>query len=302
MTTKLFWIIASLEFVAVVVFLVLILAGTLRTGPEGPVGAFVLLIPLMVVGVMGAVVFFSKSETAAKVCLALLALQAVPFVVVPIYTAGRKRNSARMVSGDAFFTGAKRELAHAIKAGDLAKVKELIPAAGNLNESSGDETLLWFALDNARTGGARIEIVQALLAARADPNRRVGDQLPLEISFYAGSELTEIMLKAGASPNSVDSAGQPAWWGALRIDGTKILEHCLAHGADLSLKDDESGPVGYAVAGKKWAAALMLIERGASWKNDARYGQSVDERVNFAMQNDAPAELRTLSAKIASAR
>lgn len=300
--TRLFWILLSAEFAIFVVLIVVILfTNILRSGPEGPVGAIVLLIPPIFLAILGAVVYFARSESAARAGLIVLALQLVPVVLGPIYSGFTKYQASRMAQGDDSFRGAQRDLAHAIKAGDLAKVKELLPAAGDLNTAYEGESLLRFAVMNVGTGGSTIEIVQALLAAGANPNFRAGSTSPLEMAIYNGPALVKVLLDAGADPNLLDSANRPAWWNAIQHGNNgdlSLLQLFLLHGADISLRDNESGPVGYAGNAKNWTAVWFLIERGATWKGEARYGTSLVWEVDYALHNGSASD-RDLLKRIA---
>src|SRR5262249_9027963 len=143
----------------------------------------------------------------------------------------------RSVAGDDSFRGRQRELAHAITSGDLARVQQALPAAGELNRLYGGETLLLFAVEKVGTGGATVDIVRALLAAGADPNFRASNVTPLEQGLFHGAELTEVLLAAGANPNTLDKTGRPIWWGALQTDkdpALPVLRRLLQHGADVT--------------------------------------------------------------------
>jgi hypothetical protein len=292
--TRLFWILLTAEFSVFVVLIVLILfTNILRSGPEGPVGAIVLLDPPIYLAILGAIVYFARSEGAARTGLIVLALQLVPVVLGPIYSGITKYQVSRSIQGDDSFRGAQRDLAHAIKAGDLAKVKELLPAAGELNTAYEGESLFRFAVMNVGTGGSTIEIVQALLAAGANPNFRAGSTSPLEMAIFSGPPLVKLLLDAGADPNLLDSANRPAWWNAIQHGNNNdlsMLQLFLLHGADISLRDNESGPVGYAAEAKNWTAVWFLMQRGAAWKGEARYGTSLLWNIDYALHNGSDSD------------
>ena len=118
MVTRWFWIVTTAEFLFFAVMIVLVLTNKFRTGPEGPMGAIVLLVPPIVLAILGAIVWVSKSPNVTRACLILLALQAVPFIAGPIYQAITDYQTKRGAQGDDSFTGPQRALAHAIKAGE----------------------------------------------------------------------------------------------------------------------------------------------------------------------------------------
>ena len=159
---------------------------------------------------MGAVVFFSKSEDTARACPIMLGLQVVPFVLGPIYSAFEDYQTNRSLQGDDTFRGPQRALAHAIKAGDLAKVKELIPSVGNLNKEYKSESLLRFAVFNNDLNGLTLEIVQALLDAGADPSGPGGPVGAWLILLVPSVMLTALLLVfAGKGMLSFVPGGRP---------------------------------------------------------------------------------------------
>jgi len=286
---RLFWIFCSGEFVAFVVLILLVFSGRLKSGPEGPVGAIVLFIPPIGLLILGAVVYFAGTEQAARTGLTLLGLQLVPFVVGPIYSKVMSLRVDRSLLGDDSFRGPQRALAHAIKAGDLAAVKELLPKAGNLNQAYGaGETLLRFAVSNVGSGSS-LEIVRALVAAGADPNfPAYSDNYPLASAIYHGPALVRILLEAGANPNQLESTGRPIWWSAIQTDleeDLPLLRLFLDHGANITLRDEDSGPVAYAADQRRWQAAWLLMERGAAWRDEKRYSVTFAWLVDNAFGN-----------------
>ena len=91
--TRLFWMVTTAEFLFFAVLIVLISTNTLRSGPEGPVGGIILLIPLVVLAIMGAVVYFTGSEAIARACLIWLAFPLVLLALSP--TIRRLRGTGR---------------------------------------------------------------------------------------------------------------------------------------------------------------------------------------------------------------
>ncbi len=64
-------------------------------------------------------------------------------------------------------------------------------------------------------------------------------------------------------------------------DGVETLRILLDHGADLTKRDREGGPVAWAAHnawmshGGAWRLVWLLMERGASWKDEQEFGKSV---------------------------
>ncbi len=308
MITKVFWIIATLEFLVFSVMIFMVFSNRWRSGPEGPVGGFLLLIPPIAMLIMAGFVFFSKTEAAAQSCVILLSLQLVPIIVGPIYSKIQEFIASKKIAGDDSFRGAQRALAHAILAGDLVQVQEKLLLAGDLNKRYGDgETVLRFAVMNVGSGST-IEIVKAMLDAGANPNlSAASNSWPLEMAIYSGPALVEILLKAGADPNLLDTAERPLWWNSLqhKEDGDlPLLRLFLDHGADLGKRHSESGPVGWAAHSKNWPAVWLLMQRGAEWKNESQFGVSLQYMVDQELESikgykrEIPAEMRLIVEKL----
>lgn len=302
MITRLFWILSVAEFVAIGTVTLLILTNTWKSGPGGPVGAILLFIPLLAIAVAWVSVYFWGSVAVAQVFLALHAL----ILVWQLYAGARNLAQSYKLAhyrlGDDDFRGPQRELAHAILDRDLARVRQLLPAAGELNKIYGADTLLNFAVGNANRD-QDVEIVKALLDAGADPNYPP-DASPLSKADSGNQPaMYELLLSAGANPNVINSEGQPIWWASINRQfgfRIEILRSLLDHGADLALRDSESGPIGYAAQQSQWPAVLLLMERGASWKDDRRDGKSLAEMVGLAFQTTSTPseELKIIHAKL----
>src|SRR5262245_1113067 len=166
---------------------------------------------------------------------------------------------------------------------------------GTLNASTGDPRLL----DAVRKGDA--VAVSALLKERVDVNARAGDgATALHWAAYRNNpELTELLLRAGASVNATNDLGvTPLWVAAPKnstavvmerllnaganpnivpptgetplmiasrtgnLDGAKLL---LAHGADVNARESTKGQTAlmWAVADRQPNIVHMLIEAGA---------------------------------------
>jgi hypothetical protein len=321
MVSNIFWALVALDTVALGVLAILAARGP--TGPEGPVGAWILLIPPVVLAALVATVLTTKSNAARITGIVLLTIPWVVITVGPGYAAFEKYRNRQSSAGDDF-AGKTRDLAHAITAHDLELVKSLIPQVGDLNRPGGDDgdTMLLFAIDKARDPAkpdepvaAGLAIVEALLNAGANPNQaKSGHYWPLTAAMFGGPELTLMLVKAGANPNQLDD-GMPLWWQILSNDsdrGIETLRILLDHGADIELRDSESGPVGFAASSarslytSRWRATWMLVERGAAWKDEQRYGQSVPRMLAFDFEQrqhkepTMPEAMQKLQAKYAS--
>lgn len=293
-----------------------------KSGPEGPVGGWLIFIPPIIMAILAAAVLITRADAAKWIGISFLAIPFVGMVVGPIYSRFQDyATDLRLAGNDSFRWPAQRKLAHAIHDHNTELAKSLIPGAGNLNKVYGDETLLRFAIDNAHEFGkasafpGSAEIVKALLEAGADPNVPVGrDGYPLTGAIYGGSELTEMLLSAGADPNRLDAAQRPLWWTILSADSedaVKTLDTLLNHGADVKIRDGEGGPIGWAAHhaymshGSDWRLVWRLIERGAAWENEQEFGRSLADMLEYSIQErgsghrEISGEMRKIRNKLA---
>ncbi len=293
MITKVFWALVVLDGVAVAILAILASRGPRSL--EGVVGGWLAVIPPVVLVLLVVLALAVRTESVKIAGIWILGVPWIGVIAGPIYSAIERYQTDRSIAGDNDFRRApQRKLAHAIQDRDVAAVKTLIPQAGDLNKQYGNETLLSFAVFNApdRTQSGSpvpptsIEIVRALLDAGANADLPVAKtRWPLTAAISSGPEITELLLRAGADPNHLDDAGRPLWWDALSDDsdrGLTTLRLLLDHGADLKLRDRESGPVGWAayhahsIPKTDWRLVDLLVERGATWKGEQEFGQTVD--------------------------
>jgi ankyrin repeat protein len=171
-------------------------------------------------------------------------------------------------------------------------VKTLIPDAGDLNREYNNETLLRFALVNADSSSASRQVVQALLDAGADPNVVPESNSGPLVLAIPDPELTGMLLRAGADPNRTAPGDRPPWWDVLSHDsdaGFETLKLLLDHGADVTLRDREGGPVAWAAYHawmshvSSWRNVQLLIERGATWKDEQEFGRTVVDMFNDSL-------------------
>ena len=286
MMTRIFWWLFALETGAFLVAMLYVLSkGSRGWGPEGPVGAWLLAIPPLVLIILAAMVMVRKTDGAKLFGIVVMGLPLLQLAAGPVWSAYQRRSVDRSLAGDdAFKQRPQRDLAHAIHAHDAALAKRLIPAAGDLNTVYNDETLLRFALVNADSSDGSRQIVQALLDAGADPNVTPGQNVGNLVLAIPDPGLTGMLLKAGANPNRIDSGDRPAWWDVLSDDsdaGFETLKLLLEYGADVSLRDREGGPVAWAAYHawmshiSSWRVVQLLIEGGATWKDEQEFGRTV---------------------------
>jgi hypothetical protein len=295
MITRIFWGLFWFESAAFVVAMIYLFSrGSRGWGPEGPVGGWLIAIPPLLLMILAGFVLVTKSDRAKLFGIVAMGLPLLQLVGGPVYSAIQSRRVDRSLAGDdAFRKPAQRNLAHAIHAHDAALALSLIPAAGDLNTVYHDETLLRFALVNADSSAGSHQIVQALLDAGAKPDLTPGQNAGNLVLAIPDPDLTGMLLKAGANPNRIDSSDRPAWWDVLSDDsdaGFATLKLLLEHGADLSLRDREGGPVAWAAYhawmshASSWRVVQLLIERGATWKDEQEFGRTVVDMFNDSLK------------------
>src|SRR5882724_5514714 len=167
MLTRAFWTLFSLEAVVYSILMLWTLFSKKGWGPEGPVGAWLIFaVPPLMLGVPLAIFLLSKSDHARQYAVFALAFPLIQIAIGPLYSRFQSFQTDRRLAGDTtFFRPAQRKLAHALRTHDAALVQRLIPAAGDLNQKHFDDSLFRFALVNADSSGASLEIVRMMIEA-----------------------------------------------------------------------------------------------------------------------------------------
>ena len=167
MIFRIFWTVVALDVAA---------ALTLRALFEPGLGnGFVILAFLLVLAiiVIAACVFLVlRSDTGRITSLTVLCLPSLLLVISAGANVGSRFWTSRHFSGDEYFSGPGRELAHALVEHDGERVKQLIPAAGDLNRTQGEgTTLLQFGILQADDSDRSLEMVRSLLSSGGDLRR-----------------------------------------------------------------------------------------------------------------------------------
>jgi ankyrin repeat protein len=204
-------------------------------------------------------------------------------------------------------SGASTQIAHAVRAGDVAATRALLQHHVSLNEPLPDgSTLLAWAVESQSyemvhlllDHGAKASgvgdmsvaplflacqygdpaILAALLDKHADLNATRPDGItPLALcAGNAPSSILERMIAAGAAVNHANEAGQtPLMWAAARgrVDNIRLL---IAHGAQVNEKSAKGfTPLFFALKSHVAEAPIALLELGADPDCIARDGTSV---------------------------
>lgn len=120
----------------------------------------------------------------------------------------------------------------AVRAGDIAGVRELIGLGANANAIlPGDGSPL---IEAARRG--RMDMVQALLAAGADPNLAVrGDGAPLiQASLSGHLDIVRLLVERGANVEMFVPGDETPLINAAQAGSLPIVTYLVEHGADVN--------------------------------------------------------------------
>jgi ankyrin repeat protein len=181
-------------------------------------------------------------------------------------------------SASDFFTNAKdRELAIAIKDGDLNKIDKLVREGANVNAigKQNMSILKWASIPVF--AGSDTKVFEHLLRLGASPNL-MDNEGGSPMMFFGGGKnahLLELLLKYGGNPNMRNtitrnvlernvtvliSAAQGGY-----LENVKLL---LKYGAKIDLPDDQGEtPLLWAADTNHFDVAYYLLEKGANYKH-----------------------------------
>jgi hypothetical protein len=124
-----------------------------------------------------------------------------------------------------------------------------------------------------------MEVLRFILDAGADPNVPAFEtNWPLTLAIMHGEDATEALLQHGADPNRLDGAGRPLWWDSLSSTNYSGAFDAIRRlgKIDVAARDGESASAAYAAYFKNWDAAVALVQAGAPWRGERRYGDNVE--------------------------
>lgn len=301
---KIFWTLFAVEIAGYGILMALAVT-TGGSSPEGPVGGWIILVPPIIWAILAWLFYHTDSPSKQLVYAVLLVLPLIQIVIGPVYERVQHVMWERGWRGGDYFSGPQLTLANAIYDRDVERVKSLILGAGDLNKPYGKDTTLFdYAMSNTGDDDASFEIIRAMLAAGGNPNVPPGR--PLSLALFRSPRFAVLLLDAGAEVNSLEGQ-RPIWWTVISAAGDSdltTLRLLLDRGADIKQRDREGGPVAWAAYNKAWRAMWLLIERGAEWKDEQMFGQSVHQMILAALEydrNNVPEELRLALAKYEAA-
>jgi ankyrin repeat protein len=144
------------------------------------------------------------------------------------------------------FPVAEPPLSHAVIAGDVARIKEIIDAGADVNAKDAlDRTPLHLAAFHGRT-----EVIDLLIAHGADVNARdLAATPPLHAAVIAGKQgaAVQMLLDRRADLHAINEKGQTALHLAAATGQPKLTKFLIERGADVHKADfDGQLPVYYA--------------------------------------------------------
>jgi len=170
-------------------------------------------------------------------------------------------------------------VAKAVKAGDLATVRELIDARADVNATSGDGSvpLLWVAYNSD------IEMARVLITAGAkvDVANNYGVTPLLQASRTGDAEMMGLLIKAGADPNRSNPQGETPLMAASRSGSLPAVRLLLDRGVDVNATDAVQAETALMRATAEGHADVVdaLLKAGADPNRQARI-TSLTERKN----------------------
>jgi len=275
-----FWGLIALDTLGVLLLFVLGLAaaGSARTNP---LQVTLLLLVLPCIPLALSVVLFVRSAAPAWRLLALL-LAAAPLLIAVssrgIAEVQLRANTNERGELTFFRSGPMRQLAEAIARNDSSTVAALASTVDVNRTGMSDMTLLILAMRQLRRTPEQQAVLRLLLEAKADPNKEAQYELPLAIAIQladkTGPGPVKLLLDAGANPNLTSSFDVPVYFSATgQSSNVETLTMLLDRGADVNAMSPKGETALFSAAmTRNWKAALLLLERGADWKQ----GRNVD--------------------------
>jgi len=275
-----FWGLIALDTLGVLLLFVLGLAaaGSARTNP---LQVTLLLLVLPCIPLALSVVLFVRSAAPAWRLLALL-LAAAPLLIAVssrgIAEVQLRANTNERGELTFFRSGPMRQLAEAIARNDSSSVAALARTVDVNRTGMSDMTLLILAMRQLRRTPEQQAVLRLLLEAKADPNKEAQYELPLAIAIQladkTGPGSVKLLLDAGANPNLTSSFGVPVYFAATgQSSNLETLTMLLDRGANVNAMSPKGETALFSAAmTRNWKAALLLLERGADWKQGRNVG------------------------------
>jgi len=260
---QVFWSIAALDALALVVLLVLLLSDPHGQNDGGrQMGLFFfILLPALVLAAAMAMFRFGTSLPVKSIALFIVVVPAFWFAKVKIEERLVDRSIEADRQGVGYFDSEPlRKMGAAIVQRDVETLKRLGATVDVNTPGRDDMTLMQLAVTNAdaRTSdGSELPVVRALLAlgAKADAGMEVA-------CIRRDSELLEMLLAAGGDPN-LKPAGQPFVFSVMSTITPRNFRLLAAKGLDLNSRSRGDPLPVQLVIYRRWDLLAIAIELGA---------------------------------------
>lgn len=180
----------------------------------------------------------------------------------------RTRRTRLCATGTAFIllipvlvAGCSDRLIEAVKADDIARVREIILAGGNVNTTdSENRTPLWYA-----AASGNLELVGLLADAGADTgaiSRYIGTPLHAA-AVYDHVAIVEYLLEHGADVDARNRRDETPLWTAAHAGTAAVVSFLVGHGADVNATSGSWTPIHTACAFGNIEVVEVLVNSGA---------------------------------------
>lgn len=163
-------------------------------------------------------------------------------------------------------------LLSAAEAGDIGRARAYLAARADVNAVDADGTTALHWSVRRQLTALTTQLLRA--GAAADEANRLGVR-PLHLAIANADEGTvELLLAAGADPDSTDAAGETCMMMAIRVRNLPVLRALVDRGAKVGLAETGYGqtPLMFAAREGLAPAVKLLLERGARVDVQTRKG------------------------------
>ena len=259
--------------------------------PDGGKGMGIVsggLLPFLLLGIISFV--FWKTNSPILHIILLIAVIVPAVLLVEQWLSGPLMDRDIAVGGYLYKDPAMRKFVASVANLDVKKARELAPRVDVNAPGENGVTPLKFAIDRVDNSGdkpermaARLDMIRLLLTLGAKPD----SALPNACGSNH-SEITGILLDAGANPNYKDELGTPAFYSCLSTHsgGLESLRLLAQKGADFNALDAEgAGILIRAATFSGWEVMEFFLDHGV--KDTATLnGKNAAAMINQAIQDD----------------
>jgi ankyrin repeat protein len=170
----------------------------------------------------------------------------------------------------------RKDLWEAARDGDLERVRELIEAGEDIEQTTSGMTALQIAVRNGFRGTGQAAVVELLISrgARIDATDEIGRTLLVD-ALTNGAAVVEALLDAGIDVNAKDNLGRTALSYAVSGKDDEVFDLLLQYGADATLLSDGGSVVMQsAISNRHLDRLVKLLDSGVDVNAIDRRGQT----------------------------